>query len=168
MWKRNPDRTVTARLPGIKCGSGGSGSPMMRSGLPSASICPNSKSYFPFDPQSGGCFGPHFFRSAASFSQQIPKLICERSCRMAKTLTVNITPILKKESRKTKKIKKKMRFPVFSAKKDSFAGKSACLARCRQNESTKKPRARLLRFLKREEKESQSHLYCTPIRDVLY
>jgi hypothetical protein len=52
----------TARLPGIKCGSGGSGPPMMRSGLPSASICPNSKSYFPFDPQSGGCFGLPFFQ----------------------------------------------------------------------------------------------------------
>ena len=63
MRKRNPDRTVyTARLPGIKCGSGGIGSPRMRSGLPSASICPNSKSYFPFDPQSGGCFGSLFFR----------------------------------------------------------------------------------------------------------
>jgi hypothetical protein len=80
---------------------------------------------------------------------------------MAKTLTVNITPILKKESRKTKKIKKKMHFPVFSAKKDSFAGKSACLARCRQNESTKKSRAHVqLRFLKREEapeKLSRAH-----------
>jgi len=63
------------------------------------------------------------FRSAASFSQQIPKLICERSCRMAKTLTVNITPILKKESRKRKKNKKKIYFPVFfmkSTRKNRF------------------------------------------------
>ena len=35
---------------------------MMHSGLPSASICPNSKSYFPSDPQSGGCFGLPFFQ----------------------------------------------------------------------------------------------------------
>lgn len=112
MWKRNPDRTVNARLPGIKCGSGGIGSPMMRSGMPSTSICPNSKSYSHSIRRAAVVSGGAFFRSAASFSQQIPKLICERSCRMAKTLTVNITPILKKESRKTKKIKKKMRFPA--------------------------------------------------------
>ena len=61
-------------------------------------------------------FGPRFFRSAASFSQQIPKLICERSCRMAKTLTVNITPFLKKESRKRKKNKKKIHFFPFFEK----------------------------------------------------
>ena len=36
---------------------------------------------------------------------------------MAKTLTLNITPILKKESRKRKKNKKKMPFPAFFAKK---------------------------------------------------
>ena len=118
MWKRNPDRTETARFSGIKCGIDGIGSPMMRSGLPSASICPNSKSYFPFNPQSGGCFGPRlFFGSAASFSQQIPKVICERSCRKAKTLTVNITPILKKESEKSKKIKKRYIFWLFFSKK---------------------------------------------------
>ena len=51
------------------------------------------------------------------FSQQIPKVICERSCRMAKTLSVNITPILKKESGKTKKREKKILFWVFFTKK---------------------------------------------------
>jgi len=35
---------------------------------------------------------------------------------MAKTLTVNITPILKKESRKRKKNKKKIHFSVFFQK----------------------------------------------------
>ena len=58
-----------------------------------------------------------FFGSAASFSQQIPRVICERSCRMAKTLSVNITPILKKERGKTKKNKKNMVFLSFSLKK---------------------------------------------------
>jgi hypothetical protein len=61
----------TARFSGIKFGNGGSGPPMMRSGLPSASICPNSKSYFPFDPQSGGCF------RAASFSGAQPRFRSE-------------------------------------------------------------------------------------------
>ena len=56
------------------------------------------------------------FKSAASFSQQIPKVICERSCRMAKTLTVNIAQILKKESRKTKKNKKRSTFCSFFTK----------------------------------------------------
>ena len=52
---------------------------------------------------------------AALFSEAQPRfhsrfqiVICERSCRMAKTLTVNITPILKKESRKWKKNQKKI------------------------------------------------------------
>ena len=58
------------------------------------------------------------FKSAASFSQQIPKVICERSCRMAKTLIVNITPILKKESRKMKKNKKKMHFSIIFREKN--------------------------------------------------
>ena len=69
--------------------------------------------------------GCPFFKSATSFSQQIPKLICERSCRMAKTLTVNITPILKKESRKRKKNKKKRDFFIFFVK---TAGKKAFFA----------------------------------------
>ena len=60
--------------------------------------------------------GGAFFGSTASFSQQIPMLICERSCRMAKTLTVNIAPNLKNERGKTKKNKKKMPFRLFSAK----------------------------------------------------
>jgi hypothetical protein len=64
MWKRNPGRTADrpASRYQIKCGIGGIGSPIKRSGLPSASICPNSKSYFPIDPQSGGCFGRRFFQ----------------------------------------------------------------------------------------------------------
>jgi hypothetical protein len=53
---------MPARFPGIKCGNGGIGSPMLRSGWPQASICPNSKSYFPINPQSGGCFGLRFFQ----------------------------------------------------------------------------------------------------------
>ena len=88
----------------------------MRSGLPSALICPNSKSYFHLIRRAAVVSGCPFFRSAASFSQQIPKLICERSCRMAKTLTVNITPNLKKESRKRKKNKKKIYFFAISLK----------------------------------------------------
>ena len=128
MWKRNPDRTETARLPGIKCGSGGAGPPMMRSGLPSTSICPNSKSYSHSIRRAAVVSGGAFFRSAASFSQQIPKLICERSCRMAKTLTVNITPILKKESRKRKKNKKKRNFFIIfvkTARKKAFFAEKA-------------------------------------------
>ena len=71
VWSYNPtdtaDRYVVVDYDYISYtlkydGNGGSGSPMMRSGQPSASICPNSKSYFPFDPQSGGCFGLPFFQ----------------------------------------------------------------------------------------------------------
>ena len=64
MRNRNPDRTADRPVSRyqIKCGSGDSGAPMMRSCRLSASICPNSKSYFPFDPQSSGCFGRRFFQ----------------------------------------------------------------------------------------------------------
>jgi len=60
------------------------------------------------DPQSGGCCRRRFFRSAAAFSQQIPKVICERSCRMAKTLIVKITLKGEKKSGKPKKNQKKI------------------------------------------------------------
>lgn len=60
--------------------------------------------------------GCPFFKGATSFSQQIPKVICERSCRMAKTLCVTIPQILKNKSAKRKKIEKKIHFSVFFAK----------------------------------------------------
>jgi hypothetical protein len=44
-------------------------------------------------------------------------VICERSCRMAKTLCVTIPQILKNKSEKRKKIEKKIHFSVFFAKK---------------------------------------------------
>ena len=64
-----------------------------------SSICPNSKPYYPINPQSGSRLraGP-FSGGTASFSQQIPKVICERSCRKAKTLTVKITHKIEKKS----------------------------------------------------------------------
>ena len=62
------------------------------------------------DPRSGGCFRRRFFRSAAAFSQQIPKVICVRSCRKAKTLTVKITLKEEKKSGKPKKNQKKIDF----------------------------------------------------------
>jgi hypothetical protein len=54
--------------------------------------------------------GGAFLEARPSFSQQIPKVICERSCRMAKTLTVKITLKEEKESGKTKKNRKKTVF----------------------------------------------------------
>lgn len=68
--------------------------------------------------------GCAFFKGATSFSQQIPKVICERSCRMAKTLCVTIPQILKNKSAKRKKIEKKIHFSVFFAKKVKNAGKA--------------------------------------------
>jgi hypothetical protein len=59
------------------------------------------------------------------FSQQIPKVICERSCRKAKTLCLTIPQNLKKESEKRKKIKKKILFfrkNVKNAYKTAFPG----------------------------------------------
>ena len=95
----------------IKCGIGGSGPPMMRPGFPSVSLCPDSNSYYPKSIRGAAVvFGGAFFRSAAAFSQQIPKVICERSCRMAKTLFVKITLKEEKKSGKPKKNQKKIDF----------------------------------------------------------
>jgi len=58
-----------------------------------------------------------FSGGAATFSQQIPKVICERSCRKAKTLTVKITHKEEKKRGKPKKNKKKWGSDAFSAKK---------------------------------------------------
>ena len=57
-----------------------------------------------------------FSGGAASFSQQIPKVICERSCRKAKTLTVKITHKEEKKRGKPKKNKKKWGSDAISAK----------------------------------------------------
>ena len=59
-----------------------------------------------------------FLKTPSRFHCKLQIVICERSCRMAKTLTVNITPFLKKESRKTKKNEKNIHFPVVFHKKD--------------------------------------------------
>ena len=59
-----------------------------------------------------------FSGGAASFSQQIPKVICERSCRKAKTLTVKITHKEEKKRGKPKKNKKKWGSDAFSAKQN--------------------------------------------------
>ena len=95
----------------IKCGNGESGPRMMRPGFPSASVCPNSSSYYPNQSAKRRFLSTALFSEAQpSFSQQIPKVICERSCRMAKTLTVKITLKEEKESGKTKKNRKKTVF----------------------------------------------------------
>ena len=63
---------------------------------------------YPINPRSGSLFRAEpFSGGAASFSQQIPKVICERSCRKAKTLTVKITRKEEKKRGKTKKNRKK-------------------------------------------------------------
>ena len=59
-----------------------------------------------------------FSGGAATFSQQIPKVICERSCRKAKTLTVKITHKKEKKRGKPKKNKKKWGSDAFSAGKN--------------------------------------------------
>ena len=95
----------------IKCGIDEAGPPMMRPGPPSASVCPNSNSYYPKSIRKAAVVvDGAFFRSAAAFSQQIPKVICERSCRMAKTLFVKITLKEEKKSGKPKKNQKKIDF----------------------------------------------------------
>jgi hypothetical protein len=87
---------------------------MMRPGFPPVPVCPNSSSYYPVDPRNAVNSGGAFSERSPVFHSRFQKVICERSCRMAKTLTVNITPFLKKESRKTKKNQKKIDIPAIS------------------------------------------------------
>ena len=74
-----------------------------------------------------------FSGGTASFSQQIPKVICERSCRKAKTLTVKITHKEEKKRGKPKKNKKKWGSDAISAKKSDK----------KRYEGTKKQRKRV-------------------------
>jgi len=63
---------------------------------------------------------------------------------MAKTLTVNITPIFKKESRKRKKNKKKIHFLAFFQKKQFHSPKKRFpFLKMPANESTKKTLSRV-------------------------
>ena len=91
----------------------------MRPDFPSVLIYPNSSSYYPVSIRETRLVPAAFFsETRPRFHSRFQIVICERSCRMAKTLTVNITPILKKESRKRKKNQKKIDFLEKTVKKE--------------------------------------------------